>query len=104
MLSSRHSPAEKWRSRQESHLQPPGSKPGTLIVELRERIGAAPRIRTGTGRGLSAVPLRWASAAKNGCPGWIRASTTPVRAEQAAVTSRGKKVAPLPGVPPGSRA
>ena len=31
--------ALNWHSRQESHLQPPRSKRGALIIELREQIG-----------------------------------------------------------------
>lgn len=47
MLGSHHSPTERWCSRQESHLQPPGSKPGALILELREhKNGRHGRIRT----------------------------------------------------------
>src|SRR6185436_18202566 len=32
-------PRFKWRSRQDSHLQPPRSKRGALVIELRERNG-----------------------------------------------------------------
>src|SRR5436190_14990431 len=31
--------ARNWRSRQESHLQPPRSKRGALVLELRKRKG-----------------------------------------------------------------
>ena len=66
------------------------------MFELREQTGTAPRTCTGTGRALNAVPLHWASAAENGCPGWICTNTIPLRTGQAAVTSRGHDWCPCP--------
>jgi hypothetical protein len=41
----------KWRSRQDSRLQPPRSKRGALYIELREHAGADGETRTLVGRG-----------------------------------------------------